>query len=540
MYSCISINNTERKEIGVPILKRTDEMIQEFNLDYERHFKISSKINLEREKDFKEFLKKQEEHEFYLKHLIKILSIYFKENNFNSDTYYYEYKYPKKRNKKRKKRTKSLILPKNKFIYYYLFKNSSFYKYHKPWIYPLGDRDKTKFIYKRKKTDIYHNKKKGILKIGKAEMKLYVDIFGVIPVNYMKEEKDNKKNKDRVKSAYHILRNSYYNTNSFDNKTHLLLKKGMKIKEKYFGAFDKMKKFVYNKRNNIINLKTKSTIKRINNKYTKKNKSSNNIFFNKSNSLNNNNFSTYNQKSIINNTNSRYKNLKNYYVKNKTMYKSGKNSNYNISSINSISSFNKVKANQKRLSNNSNIYFPDSKNSNYNNQINSNNKNITQDYLYLFKNEYSKTMKKSEILNKDISFLNKVFSLTKNNYNKTKKILEDNTIKKISMLSMIKNDMLAQRKKQLDKYKYIKENMSGNLKVNFLSFVRTPQSKLSFVREFTRQREHIRKYKDIDFSEKSDEEDEIEGKTFFELDKKKKNLINQKRKIQYKFKVNMK
>ena len=31
MYSSISLNNTERKEIGVPILKRTDEMIAEFN-----------------------------------------------------------------------------------------------------------------------------------------------------------------------------------------------------------------------------------------------------------------------------------------------------------------------------------------------------------------------------------------------------------------------------------------------------------------------------------------------------------------------------
>ena len=40
MYSSISINNTERKKIGVPILKRTDEMITEFNSDYEKHYKL--------------------------------------------------------------------------------------------------------------------------------------------------------------------------------------------------------------------------------------------------------------------------------------------------------------------------------------------------------------------------------------------------------------------------------------------------------------------------------------------------------------------
>ena len=54
MYSCININNTERKQIGVPILKRTDEMISEFDLDYERYYKLG-KLNSQREKEFQEF-----------------------------------------------------------------------------------------------------------------------------------------------------------------------------------------------------------------------------------------------------------------------------------------------------------------------------------------------------------------------------------------------------------------------------------------------------------------------------------------------------
>ena len=137
MYSNININNTERKEIGIPILRRTDEMISQFNLEYELNYKMD-KYNLQRQKAFKEFLKMQEQQQFYLHNLIKLLRIYFKENDFNSDTYYFEYKNPKKtKNKRRRlKRSKSLSLLKNKFKYYFLFKNSQLYKLHQPWIYP--------------------------------------------------------------------------------------------------------------------------------------------------------------------------------------------------------------------------------------------------------------------------------------------------------------------------------------------------------------------------------------------------------------------
>ena len=63
MYSCISINNTERKQIGVPILKRTDEMINQFDLDYERYYKLG-KMSSQREKEFREFLKRKERIQF--------------------------------------------------------------------------------------------------------------------------------------------------------------------------------------------------------------------------------------------------------------------------------------------------------------------------------------------------------------------------------------------------------------------------------------------------------------------------------------------
>ena len=545
MYSSISLNNTERKEIGVPILKRTDEMIAEFNLDYEKNYKLD-KFSAEKEKAFKEFLKQQEQRQFYLRNLIKIIRIYFKENNYNQDTYYFEYihinkKYTNK--KRRKKRTKSFLLPKNKFIYYQLFKESSMYKFYQPWIYSLGERDKNKSVHHKLKTDFNIITKKDIVRIDKSQLKLYVEIFGIIPVNYIKKEKEGKnKNKNINKSTYYFLRN-YYSTNSFDNKTHLLLKKG-KLKEKYYGGYEKMKKYIYMKNRNITNLKAKSANRLINNRYinSTKNRSSINILYNKSSIFKNNNHSVINQnkKGINNNNinNNRYINLKNNTIINK---KNKNNNSYynNFSSINSAASFNnntKARTFHNRFSINNNVNMNDSKSSfnNNNNKINLI-KNTTHDYLSKFKNEYTKTMKKSKVLNKDISFLNRIFSLSKNNYNKTKKIFEENKIKKISMLNMVKHDIFAQKRKAMSQFKYVKENMSGNIKINFLSFVRTPQSKLIFVRDFNKQREQS-KYKEIDIetNEDSDNDNDIE-EIYDYIDKESKNLINQKKKINLKF-----
>ena len=103
------------------------------------------------------------------------------------------------------------------------------------------------------------------------------------------------------------------------------------------------------------------------------------------------------------------------------------------------------------------------------------------------------------------------------------------------MLSMVKNDIFAQKRKAMSQFKYVKENMSGNIKVNFLSFVRTPQSKLIFVRDFNKQREQ-RKYKEIDIDTDEDNEDDNEIEEVYDyIDKESKNLINQKKKINIKF-----
>lgn len=544
MYSNININNTERKEIGIPILRRTDEMISQFNLDYELNYKMD-KYNLQRQKAFKEFLKMQEQQQFYLHNLIKLLRIYFKENDFNSDTYYFEYKNPKKtKNKRRRlKRSKSLSLLKNKFKYYFLFKNSKLYKLHQPWIYPLGDKNKKKFIFKRIKTEWNIHKKRNVIQMGQAEMKLYVDIFGVIPVNYIKKEQDDKKNKNKLKNSYHILRNSYFSTNTFDNKTHLLLKKGMEMQEKYFGDYEKMKQYVYMKKTNKVNLRAKSAIRRINNKYisSKKNKSSLNLSFKRKG------FNSYSsiKPNSKENIKPRYMNLKNYSVKNKSVLKSSNNSFYNISSINSKSAFNKARTIQNKYkndnNNNNSIYLIDSKNIiNNNNSINYK-MNISHDYLSKFKHQYNKTIKKSELFNQDLSFFNKIFSLTRPDLDKTKKMIEESKIKKISLLNMIRHDVFAQKRKEMEQFKYVKENMSGNLRIHFLSFVRTPQSKLGFVRDFNKQREFHRKYKEFDYYETTDDEDDKKEENILrDLDKKRIALINEKRKAKIKFKFKKK
>ena len=108
MFRSITFNGTDKKQIGAPIIRRTNEMINEFDLQYERNYKIV-KIISQRELDFQEYLKQQEAKRFRLENLIKILREYFKENNFNSNSYYILFKNNKnninhrRRRKKRKK-----------------------------------------------------------------------------------------------------------------------------------------------------------------------------------------------------------------------------------------------------------------------------------------------------------------------------------------------------------------------------------------------------------------------------------------------------
>ncbi len=295
MYSKITLNNTDRKEIGVPILKRTNKMITDFDLDYERYYKIDKQIS-QREIEYQEFLKRQEQHQFYLKNLIKILRIYFIQYKYNSDTYYKEYRASKNYKKRKKiKRTKSLILSKNKAIYNIILKNSQFFKLFKPYMYPLGAKDKKIYLLKKINTEKNVNLKTRLVRMTQDEIKKYAEMFGVIPINYIKKDdkdknkkKHKKQNTKKLISYYTFLRNNY-DSKSYDNKTHLLLQKGMKIKEKFFGGFETMKKYIYMKNSNSNNLTIKSYERKIKSSYgnkfrlVKRNNYTNKMFYNKSN-----------------------------------------------------------------------------------------------------------------------------------------------------------------------------------------------------------------------------------------------------------------
>ena len=544
MYSNISINNTERKEIGVPILKRTDEMIAQFDLDYERYYKIG-KLNLKRDKQFQEFLKLQEQHLFYLKNLIKILKIYFKENNYNSESYFLEFQNPiKVKNKKRrKKRTKSLRIMRNKYIYYNIIKRNKFYSLYKPYLNPLSEIGKKKLFFIKSKTESNIYKKNRTIKLENTELKLYFNKFGVYPVNFIKKEGEGAKTKkNRAKSSHNFIRSYYYGTRSFDNKTQLLFKKGI-IKEKYYGGFEKMKKFIYMKnlkKKNIINLKAKSTNRNNNNTIknrfstTKQNMSSNNIYSNQT--ANFKNFSAIILKGK-NEKNNSYMNLNNHQLINKKI-EQNKNSKYiNLSNVNPSSYHIKsAKTTKNKFSkySYSKINPMDIKNKsiNFNNKNNNFRKNKIIDYISQFKNEYSTTMKKSQMLSQDISFSNKIFTLTRTNYNKAKKVLNESTLKKIDMVNIIKQDVFEKKRKLLAKFKYIKENSSGNIRLNIVDFIRTPQYKLSYINDYYKQREQFKKYKQIDSLEQSTEE-KNEFNVLYDRNKNEKNkkILQQKDKI---------
>ena len=157
---------------------------------------------------------------------------------------------------------------------------------------------------------------------------------------------------------------------------------------------------------------------------------------------------------------------------------------------------------------------------------------IGPDYLSKFKNEFSKTLKKVNIFNHDISFSNKIFSLSKKNITHAKKLLEDNQVKPVSMLNIIKKDIYEQKMKALEKFKYIKENMKGDLKINLIKFVRKPPNKLNNIRDYTRQREQFKKYQDFDPVDHSDDEEEKDYLNIYpDFVKKNKMLLNQKNRI---------
>ena len=122
MFRSITFNGTDKKQIGTPIIRRTNEMINEFDLQYERNYKVV-KVVTQRELEFQEFLKQQKALQFHMDNLIKILKDYFRENNYNEDTYYNIFNNRKnqksKKKKKRRKRVrpKTYIVRRNKFLF---------------------------------------------------------------------------------------------------------------------------------------------------------------------------------------------------------------------------------------------------------------------------------------------------------------------------------------------------------------------------------------------------------------------------------------
>ena len=100
------------------------------------------------------------------------------------------------------------------------------------------------------------------------------------------------------------------------------------------------------------------------------------------------------------------------------------------------------------------------------------------------------------------------------------------------MLNIIKKDIYQQKMKALEKFKYIKENMKGDLKINLIKFVRKPPNKLNNIRDYTRQREQFKKYQDFDPVDHSDDEEEKDYLNIYpDFVKKNKMLVNQKNRI---------
>ena len=204
MFQSITFNGTDKKQIGLPILRRTNEMIYEFDLQYEKNYKIV-KVVSQRELDFQAYLKEQEALQFHLENLIKILRQYFKENNYNDNTYYNLFKYPKtntnpkRRRKKRKKmRPKTAEIKRNKCLFYKVTKNNYYFIKFKPYLYPLTNKDRKEFerkIYtdvnlKEKETSKLYN-------MTPAQLKKFVDVFGFLPVTLRKDGEDKDKDKDK-------------------------------------------------------------------------------------------------------------------------------------------------------------------------------------------------------------------------------------------------------------------------------------------------------------------------------------------------------
>ena len=532
MFRSITFNGTDKKQIGAPIIRKTNEMIYEFDLQYERNYKIVKVIS-QREIEFQEYLKQQEALQFRLDNLIKILRNYFKENNFNSNTYYALFKPTrirsiKKRKKRRKKiRPKSAEIKHNKYIYYKATKDNFYFNKFKPYLYPLTNKDK-KRIERKINTDINAKEKvkNNLSNMTPAQLKRFVDVFGFIPMIFHKDDKDDEeKEKKRKKLNSKNLRNFSSNIYSFGkNKSNRNLgnKKleNINMKRGISGRLMDGNKYMVNKFGNMNNINNISNSNSYNS-FIKNIMDSNRLLNIKNNKNNlvlpNTKLPKYN---IIN------KNINNYNIYNKkinninnyNIYKNSNNlNNINTFKINSMSnSYNNIFFNKQyyNIYNNSNSansinnnkissLFNSKRNKNTNNNINNINtkdgkikirrNSIENLKKYSFNKQCIKTIQKSEVLNKDIEYLNKAYDVTGENFNTKTNKIENKTFKKIDFISMLeiyKKDFRPDIKKELNKnYEHIKEDLNGHIQVKKIEFVRKPKSRLNFVRVYNKRRD---------------------------------------------------
>ena len=524
MFRNITFNGTDKKEIGAPILRRTNEMIYQFDLQYERNYKIVKVIS-QREIEFQEYLKQQEALQYHLDNLIKILRLYFKENNYNPNTYYNLFK-PRnnkiiiKKRKKRKKRNrpKTAEIKRNKYIFYKITRNNFYFNKFKPYLYPLTNKDRKAFE-KKIYTDINlkEKEKNNLYNMTPAQIKKFVDVFGFVPVMFKKEEEEEDEEKD--KNAKKKRKNGIFSNYGFiKNKK----EKKQITRNRYQIKMGENNKLIRAQSSYNFNNSLKDNNSLINNS-----KSYNNLKFNKHININTNRenlklnnkiYLKYINQKVINKNNNFIINHKNNKITFNNRYLNI--NNYNNIKLNNTSTKSMNNFNLNNTPKTSSLIY---ENKNYfnndNNKLNTikikKNLNLKNLKKNSFTNRCFKTILQSEVLNKDIQYLNKEYDLTSETFNNKKKEIEKNTLNKQNFLSFIQiyeKDFTPEIKKKLGKkYEHIKESSNGRIQMKKIEFNRKSKSKLNFVQVYNKRREQKRMNR-IDF-------------TFNNNDEEKSNLI---------------
>ena len=537
MFQSITFNGTDKKQIGAPIIRRTNEMIYEFNLQYERNYKIVKAVS-KRELEFQEFLRQQDANQLRLENLIKILRGYFKENNYNQNTYYKLYKninipVHKTGKKHRKKiRPKTVNIRRNKFLFYKITEKNFYFNRFKPYLYPLTNKDKKEFERKiYTDAELKEKEKAKLYNMTPEQLKKFVDVFGFMPSILKKKDDDddddneryNKKKKNkRNSSSFNILYSK--KRKNLTNKSQINLRKEMSNRLTGKGGninnSNSLNNIIQNYINNS-NLKLNHSMKNIKNnlilnysKFGKLNYIHNNNIkksFLRNNKINNylNIYPQVNKSFNKIKISNRYFNLNNSKCINKNL-----NSSKNINNFSSLSNFN--------IQNHSLFNFKNNINNNSNSNIFSGNntnkiaikKNINIENIKrnTFTNKCIKTIQKSELLNKDIKYLNKLYDISQDNFNNKKNQIEKKIFKKINFISFMhiyEKDFRPDIKKQSErkkKYEHIKEDMNGNIQVNKIEFIRRPKSVLNFVKVYNKRRDQKRLNKEDFVCNNNDEE----------------------------------